>query len=125
MNADTSNIVERYDTMVRIGEIESDPAQKRVAAHLSRLGEELENRRMARKSSALGWLFARRERENPLKGLYIHGGVGRGKTMLMDLFYKTLKSDAKRRVHFHEFMSDVHDRIYEWRQKSKRGEVKG
>lgn len=125
MNAETFNIVERYDAMVLAGEIESDPAQKRIAADLNRLADELENRRMAKKSSALGWLFARRERENPLKGLYIHGGVGRGKTMLMDLFYRSLKNQAKRRIHFHEFMADVHDRIYEWRQKAKRGEVKG
>lgn len=42
------------------------------------------------------------------RGLYIHGGVGTGKTMLMDLFYHCCKSSHKRRVHFHAFMLDVH-----------------
>ncbi len=125
MSLDSSDIEDRYDAMVRAGKIESDPAQRRVVADLENLRNELENRRMARKSNALGWLFARRERENPVTGLYIHGSVGRGKTMLMDLFYDSLKTDSKRRVHFHEFMVEIHDRIFEWRDKSKRSEVKG
>jgi len=125
MYSDRSNITERYDALVADKAIENDPAQKRIVARLNRLCSELENRRMARKSNALGWLFARRERDHPIKGLYIHGSVGRGKTMLMDLFFEALPNQSKKRVHFHEFMADVHDRIYEWRQKSKRGEVKG
>ena len=125
MGPDNSDLVERYEAMVAAGDIESDSAQKRVVAHLNLLRNELENRSLAKKSSALGWLFARREHEHRLKGLYIHGSVGRGKTMLMDLFYQSLPNKSKKRVHFHEFMIDIHDRIYAWRQKSKRGEVKG
>jgi cell division protein ZapE len=79
--------------------------------------------RLARKSSALGWLFAGRERAlPPIKGLYIYGDVGRGKTMLMDLFFQASPVERKRRAHFHEFMLDVHERIHAFRQGIKRGE---
>ena len=58
-----------------------------------------------------------------LKGLYVYGEVGRGKTMLMDLFFETSAVVRKRRVHFHEFMADVHERIHAYRQEIKNGEV--
>src|SRR5262249_19928384 len=61
----------------------------------------------------------------PLKGLYIFGDVGRGKTMLMDLFFAASPVVRKRRTHFHKFMLDVHERIHAWRQQLKRGEAKG
>ena len=59
----------------------------------------------------------------PVRGLYIHGGVGRGKTMLMDMFFELVPVRRKRRVHFNDFMADVHDRIKRHRQALKRGEV--
>jgi cell division protein ZapE len=58
----------------------------------------------------------------PLKGLYVYGDVGRGKTMLMDLFFETSAIVRKRRVHFHEFMADVHERVHAYRQATKNGE---
>ena len=58
-----------------------------------------------------------------MKGLYIYGKVGRGKTMLMDLFFDTSGVARKRRVHFHEFMSEVHERVHDFRQKAKNGEI--
>src|SRR5205085_7981279 len=79
--------------------------------------------RLSRKSSQLGWLFARNEPKGPIRGLYIHGDVGRGKTMLMDLFFAVSEMKRKRRAHFHEFMGDVHERIHVFRQKIKSGEV--
>src|SRR5262249_19031259 len=63
-------------------------------------------------------------REDPIKGLYIFGEVGRGKTMLMDLFFEASPVVRKRRSHFHEFMADVHERVRGFRDKLKRGEVR-
>src|SRR6202012_3313009 len=65
----------------------------------------------------------RHKDEEPPRGLYIHGEVGRGKTMLMDLFFQTSAVEHKRRAHFHEFMADVHERIYGYRQNIARGEI--
>ncbi|TIS15502.1 MAG: cell division protein ZapE, partial [Mesorhizobium sp.] len=59
-----------------------------------------------------------------VKGLYIHGGVGRGKTMLMDMFFDLLPVRRKRRVHFNDFMADVQDRIQKHRAARKNGDVK-
>ena len=119
-----ASISARYTALVAAGEITRDAAQETLVARLDRLNERLENHRLARKSSPLGWLFARREKEEaPLKGLYVHGDVGRGKTMLMDLFFAACTARRKRRAHFHEFMADVHDRIFAYRQKIKAGEI--
>ena len=116
---------EHYAALVAAGEIERDPAQEAVLAKLTQLEERLQAHRLARKSSSLGWLFGRTEPKEPIKGLYLHGEVGRGKTMLMDLFFESSAVIRKRRAHFHEFMADVHERVHAWRQKLKRGEVKG
>jgi len=117
-----TSISARYADLVAGGEIERDPAQEALAARLDRLNTRLETYRLARKSSSLGWLFGTREKsEQPLKGLYIHGDVGRGKTMLMDLFFAASPVRRKRRAHFHEFMADVHDRLSAYRQKIKAG----
>jgi cell division protein ZapE len=119
-------ILERYQARVRASEIEPDPAQAAVVATLTRLETRLAQHRLSRKSSSLGWLFAKRKLNGgPLKGLYVHGEVGRGKTMLMDLFFATSPVVRKRRAHFHEFMLDVHERVHGWRQRRKRGEVGG
>jgi cell division protein ZapE len=119
----TAPLFERYEALIAAGEIERDPAQADVVNKLARLQSQLASQRLATKSSALGWLFGRRESADPVKGLYIHGEVGRGKTMLMDLFFQTCDMPRKRRVHFHEFMLDVHERVYAYRQKIKRGEI--
>ena len=118
-----STISERYAALVREGEIERDPAQESVAVKLTRLEARLAQHRLSRKSSHLGWLFAKSKPEGPIRGLYIHGEVGRGKTMLMDLFFAGSQVKRKRRVHFHEFMADVHERLNAVRHDMKSGRV--
>src|ERR1043166_6915697 len=120
------SIRDRYAALVAAGEIEQDRAQADVVAMMARLENRLARHRLARKSSSLGWMFAGRDSDvEPLKGLYLYGDVGRGKTMLMDLFFAASPVVRKRRVHFHEFMVDVHERIHDWRQRRRRGEVSG
>jgi cell division protein ZapE len=114
----------RYAALVAAGEIERDPAQERVVRVLGGLERRLAEHRLARKSSALGWLFGARERRTePIQGIYLYGDVGRGKTMLMDLFYESSAVVRKQRAHFHEFMADVHERLREFRSKLKNGEI--
>ena len=112
----------QYAARVAAGKIERDAAQQAIVDRLAQLEKELAERRLARKSSALGWLFGSREPE-PIKGLYIFGDVGRGKTMLMDLFFAASPVVRKRRVHFHEFMAEVHERVHGLRQMAKLGEI--
>ncbi|HSP50656.1 MAG TPA: cell division protein ZapE [Pseudolabrys sp.] len=112
----------RYAALIAAGKIEADPGQAMLAAQLTALAHRLDERRLARKSSSLGWLFGKREQAGPpLKGLYVCGEVGRGKTMLMDLFFATSAVQRKRRVHFYDFMADVHERVYVYRQDIKNG----
>ena len=116
-------ISERYAALVREGEIERDGAQEAVAARLTRLEARLAQHRLSRKSSHLGWLFAKSKPAGPIRGLYIHGEVGRGKTMLMDLFFAASQVKRKRRAHFHEFMADVHERLGAVRREMKAGRI--
>ncbi|GGF79366.1 cell division protein ZapE [Azorhizobium oxalatiphilum] len=117
-----SRVIARYNAMLAKGEIREDAAQAKVVAALARLELALKDKALAKKSSALGWLFGRRPAAPPPRGLYIYGRVGRGKTMLMDLFLEGLGTLSKRRAHFHEFMADVHERIHAEREGQKRGE---
>jgi cell division protein ZapE len=114
----------RYAALAAAGKIERDPAQEAVAAKLARLESRIAEHGLARKSSSLGWLFGRRENnQSPPRGIYLFGEVGRGKTMLMDMFFAASVVTHKRRVHFHEFMADVHERIHGFRQKLKYGQI--
>ena len=103
-----TKLIQIFDEKVRSGAIQADPAQRAAVLRLN----ELRLRLRAWKTPAsgfLGRLFTSKQ-EAP-RGLYIHGKVGRGKTMLMDLFHDTVKFEPKWRVHFHAFMAEVHDRI--------------
>jgi len=143
----------QYAARVAAGKIECDDAQEAVVAKLAQLEKRLAEHRLARKSSSLGWLFGARQAARadepgsrrvsgartpewprwplvslasaaePIKGLYVFGEVGRGKTMLMDLFFEASPVVRKRRVHFHEFMAEVHERIFALRQKARAGEL--
>lgn len=104
--------LQRYRDLVSAGTIEPDAAQYAAAERLDVLAQELGRWRPRRGllrliSSANG---------KPPRGIYIHGAVGRGKTMLMDLFHASVAFEPKRRVHFHAFMADVHERLARARQ---------
>jgi cell division protein ZapE len=121
-----TSVTAKYAQVLAAGRIEEDQAQLSVVSLMAQLEARIVEHRLARKSSALGWLFASRAREQPLiKGLYIYGEVGRGKTMLMDFFFEASPVLRKRRAHFHEFMLDVHERVHAIRQKMKFGEYQG
>ena len=113
-----------YQDKAAKGELEIDPVQLALSKRLDELLEEISAKRLASKSSSLGWFFGKREKAKPIKGLYIWGSVGRGKSMLMDLFFCLAKVELKRRAHFHDFMADAQERIHQYRQAFKRGEVK-
>lgn len=94
--------------MVEARELAPDTAQELAAEKLQLLA----NRLAQYSEPRLGRLlpFARRRRPAP-EGLYLYGGVGRGKTMLLDLFFETVHYAPKRRVHFQEFMAEAHEAI--------------
>jgi cell division protein ZapE len=112
----------QYQALVSSGAIESDAAQEQAAEALADLEQRLANYKPVSKQGLLGRLFADKN-EPPPRGLYIHGEVGRGKTMLMDLFFEHSSVVHKRRAHFHEFMAEVHERIHGYRQDIARGEI--
>lgn len=93
---------EIYRDRVRAGGLTEDPAQLTAAAQFDRLRDALRARPPKR------GFFGRRQPLPPSRGLYLWGGVGRGKSMLMDLFFDTLDIEGRRRVHFHAFMQEVH-----------------
>lgn len=107
-------VAERYAQLVAAGELRPDPEQAAAAQRLNQLQQELEQPVPA--VSLVGRLFSRKPAP-PARGVYLWGSVGRGKSMLMDLFHDNLDITAKRRAHFHEFMLDVHARLHEERKK--------
>jgi cell division protein ZapE len=118
----STSFLGHYEALVSSGSIEPDAAQREVAVAFGELEQTLSHYKPARKQGLLGRLFGDKN-DAPPRGLYVHGDVGRGKTMLMDLFFQASSVEHKRRAHFHEFMTDVHERIYGFRQAVARGEI--
>lgn len=108
------------------GRLDRDAAQLALADRLDALAAALDAQEHHRHGAGatLARLLGGRRPEPP-RGLYIHGAVGRGKTMIMDLFFAAAATDPKRRVHFHAFMADVHARIHAWRGAKARHAVTG
>ena len=101
----------RYEDLVAAGELRPDPEQQAAARKLAALREQLT---VAADTGLLGRLLGKKP--VPPRGIYMWGGVGRGKSMLMDLFHDALAIPEKRRVHFHAFMQEVHQKMRHWRQ---------
>lgn len=112
----------QYQALVSSGAIDADAAQARAVEAFADLEQRLASYTPRRKQKLLSRLFADKS-EAPPRGLYVHGEVGRGKTMLMDLFFQQSSVEHRRRSHFHEFMAEVHERIYGFRQNMARGEI--
>ncbi|MFN2100556.1 cell division protein ZapE [Altererythrobacter sp. MF3-039] len=108
-----SGVLARYESLIAAGELQPDPAQRNAVRQLNDLQNQLESSQQ--KSGFLSSLFG--DKTKPPRGIYMWGGVGRGKSMLMDLFIETLALKAKRRVHFHAFMLEVDQMIREQRSK--------
>ena len=104
----TGRVRAAYDALVRAGELKPDAAQDRAVSALDRLAA------ASGKQGLLSWLLGK-ERDGPA-GAYLWGGVGRGKSMLMDLAFETIAVAPKRRVHFHEFMLETHARLRKARE---------
>jgi cell division protein ZapE len=100
--------LQRYRQMVQAGELAPDTAQELAAEKLQLLANRLAHYSEPRRGVLLP--FGRRRRTAP-EGLYLYGGVGRGKTMLLDLFFDSVHYAPKRRVHFQEFMAEAHEAI--------------
>jgi cell division protein ZapE len=111
-----------YQALVSSGAIEPDAAQAEAAEAFAALEQRLAHYKPVRKQGLIGRLFADKD-EAPPRGLYVYGEVGRGKTMLMDMFFQQSPVEHKRRAHFHEFMAEVHERIFGLRQSIARGEI--
>jgi cell division protein ZapE len=109
--------LESYRALRESGRLQPDAAQARAASVLDALSRKLEDYR----PQARGLFgFVRGANGEPPKGLYIHGDVGRGKSLLMDIFFDSAPVAKKRRIHFNAFMAEAHARIHEWRQMNAR-----
>ena len=126
-----------YRNRLRAGQFRHDPAQELAVEKLQSLSKAIRGYRPAlgekgwlarfgigaknASSTGLQWHPGDCEDGAPRQGLYIFGEVGRGKSMLMDLFYEFTNMPGKRRVHFHEFMRDIHASIHAWRKAGAKG----
>ncbi len=124
-----ASITKRYEALVAAGTIEGDPSQIDLVRRLDGLAAELAKRQNGNGLFGFARLLGFGNGNGSAdaekgRGLYIWGPVGRGKTMLMDLFFDSVDLRAKRRAHFHVFMADVHERIKDFREKIKAGEIR-
>jgi cell division protein ZapE len=109
-----SEVAERYRTLVGAGELRPDPDQEQAVAVLDRIAAQMGS--APKKGHWARWFG----KPSPApRGAYLWGGVGRGKSMLMDLAFEAIPAQPKRRVHFHEFMIEVHERLRSERAREK------
>lgn len=107
----TNGPAARYQQGVADGEFRHDEAQAAAIERLQALYENLQNPGEVKRPGLIARLMGTKPERRQVKGLYFWGGVGRGKTFLMDLFYESLPFTDKRRLHFHRFMREVHHQL--------------
>ncbi|KPU82270.1 ATPase [Psychromonas sp. PRT-SC03] len=101
-----------YQNDLKKANFYADPAQAKAVQYLQRLYADLKKRAPAEvKPNILLRLLNKHKEQEKVQGLYFYGGVGRGKTYLMDLFFNSLETPRKSRLHFHHFMQQVHDEL--------------
>jgi cell division protein ZapE len=110
-----------YRARVEEGALTGDPAQELASEKLQSLFHALKGYRPRQPGSWKERFGLTRRTDEPPAGLYIFGDVGRGKSMLMDLFFADAPVEKKRRVHFHEFMLEIHARLHTLRNAEERG----
>ncbi|NDR55528.1 cell division protein ZapE [Aliiruegeria sabulilitoris] len=113
----TETLIDIYNARSAEGLLTADAAQAAALPELERVRHELAHRPVAKPKSGLRGLFSKPVEPDPVRGLYLWGGVGRGKSMLMDMFFEAARTDRKRRVHFHAFMQEVHAGLHEARKR--------
>ncbi len=117
MTARVQTIIEKYDALVAKGALERDASQRAAIETLQALADALVGHTPKGAGLRRALLASLRPRRRPVRGLYLWGSVGRGKTFLMNLFFDALAVDKKRRAHFHAFMADVHNRLHRLRKR--------
>lgn len=100
----------KYQSLLDTGQLQADPAQAAVVEKLQRLYDEL----APKKQSLWQKMTSGFNGQKQVKGLYLWGGVGRGKTFLVDLFFQLLPSKRKKRMHFHRFMHQIHQELHKF-----------
>ncbi|XP_076834340.1 AFG1 like ATPase a [Brachyhypopomus gauderio] len=107
-----SGPLEHYNDLIRNGLLQEDQQQRLVLQELDVMQKKLRGYN----NHATFFITKLFSKQKPLKGCYIYGDVGTGKTMLMDMFFSHVELTKKKRVHFHGFMLDVHKRIHRLKQ---------
>lgn len=113
----------QYLEMIELGELKEDARQAEIVEKFQQLYVFLYSKKDRKKKNFISRLFFSEDEVEASKGLYVYGDVGRGKSMLMDLFYD-LAPGQKRRVHFHAFMLEIHQKMHEWRYMNSQDRIK-
>ncbi|CAH1800215.1 unnamed protein product [Owenia fusiformis] len=109
-----------YDSLVQDGILRPDDYQRTVVEKLEQLNDSVLNYSPPEPGGRLASFFGDKKKDETPKGVYLHGDVGCGKTMLMDLFHQNCQVEKKKRVHFHSFMLDVHKKVHKEKQEMPR-----